>query len=265
MVDFKTISLEEGQGYAQIYLNSPKKLNALNSEMLKELMTALHYISSNVQINVLTIAGKGRLFSSGVDIKSKFFMQDLTNAEEEDVYTGVNLLHLQHQVIKKIHEMPQITIAEINGDAVGGGGFGMALACDIRFSSMDANFWLIPMKVAVIQDFGVTWLLERIIGIPKTLEILMSGEPVSAEEAFKLGIINQIFPSEILHSEVKKFADKIGGYSPNAVRIAKRSVYMGASLSLGDQLYNEAIANGLNFQSNEFKAASCEYLNNMKK
>ena len=265
MSDYNTIFLSKSAGVARVTLNRPGALNALNPDMLDELLSALEEIENDYQLNVLILTGAGRIFSSGVDIKSGFFMENLSPEEKRSAYTGLRLLEGQHRLIMKLHTMPQVTMASMNGDAIGGGGFGMALACDMRFCVPEARFWLIPMQVNVIQDFGATWFLERLVGVPKTCEMLFSGKPVPATEAERLGIVNRVIPADRLDEEVAAFAAGIGKAAPDAVRLAKRSIYAGVTTGLFEQLHNEAVANGLNFLSGEFQEASAAYLARLRK
>lgn len=152
---------------ARLTLNRPEKLNALNPEMLEEILEALQRVRGS-DVSALVLAAAGRAFCAGVDLGSPFFMEGVS---DRSVFAGKALLDRQHELIQSLYELPQVTLCAVNGDAVGGAGFGMAMACDVRFASPAAHFWMIPIKVDVVQDFGLTWFLQRTIGQPRTMEL----------------------------------------------------------------------------------------------
>ncbi len=240
---------------ARLTLNRPEKLNSLSPEMLDEALDALGRVSQS-DASVLVLAANGRAFCAGVDLTTSFFMEGVG---EPSAFAGKSLLDRQHALIQAIYELPQITLCAVNGDAVGGAGFGMAMACDIRFSSPVARFWMIPIKVDVIQDFGLTWFLQRVIGQPRTMELLMTGRSLDAGKAERWGVVNEIFPPDELLSETLKVAETIAAAGRDAVLMSKQVVRHGAQVDLRTELRHEAVANGLCFHSAEFLAKQRNY------
>lgn len=253
----------EDSGIVTLTLNRPERLNALGPDMLPELLEVLEAVRVSRSAKVLIVTGEGRAFCAGVDLSTPFFME---NVESESVFEGTRLLDWQHELIAAIHELPQPTIAAINGDAVGGGGFGMAMACDMRFSLANARFWMIPGQVNVIQDFGLTWLLQRSIGMPRTMELVFSGRRIDGGEAARLGMVNETFENvALMHEATSAVAKSVARMGSDAARMLKFIVRHGASSQLRDQLRVEAITNGLCFNSSEFKQAKVDLLDRINK
>lgn len=240
---------------ARLTLNRPAKLNALTPVMLTELLDALDQVSRS-DASALVIAANGPAFCAGVDLTTSFFMEGV---EEPSAFAGKRLLDAQHAMIQAIYDLPQVTVCALNGDAVGGGGFGMAMACDIRFAAPNARFWLIPIKVAVIQDFGLTWFLQRAIGQPRTMELLMTGRRLGAAQAEQWGVVNAVVPLEHLLPHTLEVAGTIAGAGRDAVLMSKQVVRHGAQVDLATELRHEAIANGLCFHSAEFAAKQRQF------
>jgi enoyl-CoA hydratase/carnithine racemase len=244
-MSYETLLFESTGRVARLTLNRPECLNAFDETMLVEMLDILEKLGRNPDLNVLVLTGAGRGFSSGVDTRGEFFLQP---GRGEDANGGAAFtlsLFSQHRMIKALAGLPQVTIAAVNGVCVGGGGFGMAMACDMRIASEEARFWMIPSKVAVIQDYGITWFLARQIGSAKTLEILLTGDRISGREAAEIGFVNRCVAAEHLLDETDELARKIADGAPLSTKLAKASVYRGLSLSLSEQLDTEAVANGL--------------------
>jgi enoyl-CoA hydratase/carnithine racemase len=248
--DYRDIRLAIEGRVARLTLDRPAKLNALGPEMLGELLDALARVRRS-GASVLVLTGNGRAFCAGVDLASSFFMEGVA---DQTGFAGKDLLDWQHEMIEAIHDLPQLTVCAINGDAVGGAGFGMAMACDMRFAVPGARFWMIPIKVDVVQDFGLTWFLQRVIGQPRTLELLMTGRPLAADEAERWGVVNRVVPDAELLVEVMKVAETVAAAGHHAVLLSKQVVRHGARVDLRTELRHEAIANGLCFHSADFHA-----------
>lgn len=263
MSEWTRIRYETDKGVGRLTLARPDKLNALDPTMLRELLDVLGHVRRDMSTNVVVLASEGRVFSAGVDLDTPFFME---NVESDSVYEGVRLLDEQHELIQALHDLPQPTVAKVAGDAVGGGGFGLVMACDMRFALGTANFWMVPRMVNVVQDFGLTWNVQRAAGAARTFEIVMSGDPVTGELAEAWGIVNRAFgSSDALDAHVEALAEKIAGFDPDAVRLLKHIVRNGGSSSLSLQLKLEAITNGLCFQSEGFRDAKEAYLQELRR
>lgn len=263
MTERKTLLWQKDGRVGRLTLNRPERLNALDEQMLTELLRLLDEVRRDNDLNVLVLTGAGRAFSSGVDIRSSFFME---GAVDDSVFVGMRSLNWQHELIESLYGLPQVTIAMVNGNAVGGGGFGLAMACDMRFALRSARFWAIPIRINVVQDFGLSWFLQRACGQHRAMEVVFGGQQVSGEEAEAWGIVNSSFETlEEMREHVERLAATIAQAGPDAVRMLKQVFRNGATSPLRDQLRLEAIANGLCFQSAEFQEAKRRYMEGLRK
>lgn len=261
--DYETISAQRHGRVVRLSLSRPDRLNALDPTMLEEILDALRRLDDEGPANALVITGTGRLFSAGVDLTSPFFME---NVDDTSVYSGKRLLDWQHQMIEVIYELPCITVAAVNGDAIGGGGLGMAMACDLRVAVRSARFWMVPSALAVVQDFGLSWLVQRLIGPSRTLQMAVLGQPVPAEQAVQWGLVNELVDDQdALALRMDELVKHLDGLGTDALRMLKVVVRGGATSPLREQLRIEAIANGLAFQSQEFAQRKADYLESLRK
>lgn len=255
---YETIRLEIHGRVARLTLDRPSKLNALDPAMLDELLDALALLARNDDTNTLMVTGAGRSFCAGVDIDTTFFFQGVT---DDSVFAGTRLLNLQHRLIEAVYELPQLTIAGINGDAVGGAGFGLAMVCDMRVAVRTARFRMVPGMLDVIQDYALSWLLQRQIGNGRTLHLATFGDPVTAGQAEEWGFVEEVVDDvAALEQRLAALETHLGTMGADALRMLKLVVRAGAQTGLHEQLGIEAIANGLTFQSCEFKEKHAAYL-----
>jgi enoyl-CoA hydratase/carnithine racemase len=211
---------------------------------------------------VLYLQGTGRLFSAGVDLDTPFFME---HVEDDSIFSGTRLLNEQHRVIEALYEMPLVTIAALNGDACGGGGLGLAMACDLRISVRTARFWMVPMMLDVIQDFGLSWLVQRQVGPSRALQMALLGQKIDAPTALQWGLVNELVDDQAALAErMQALSDHLGGMGADAMRMLKLILRNGESSPLREQLGVEAVANGLTFQSREFADKKAAYLEKLK-
>lgn len=263
MTEWQTVRWEVEGRRARLTLNRPERRNVIDPQMLTELLEVLDQCRHNSELNVVVITGAGPAFCGGVDINTPFFME---NVQTTSAFEGTRLLNWQHELIETLHGLPQVTIAMVNGVAVGGGGFGLAMACDMRFALKAARFWMIPLTMALVQDYGLTWLLQRACGQPRTFEMVMSGEQITAEQGETWGFLNRSFPTaEEMERHVAQLAATIAGGEPDSVRLLKQIIRNGATSALRDQLQLEAITNGLCFQSEEFGERKRQYLERLRR
>jgi len=259
---YKTLVLAYDGRIARITLQRPDKLNALNPDMLEELLDALERVRSRKGLNALFLQGSGRLFSAGVDLDTPFFME---HVDDPSIFSGTRLLNWQHRVITALFEQDIVTIAAINGHACGGGGLGLAMACDMRVSVRSARFWMVPLMLDVIQDFGLSWLAQRVIGPSRAMQMAVLGQKIDAETALGWGLVNELVDDvEALSARMDAIAGQIGGMGSDALRTMKLILRNGERSELRNQLGMEAVANGLNFQSEEFKQKKANYLQQLK-
>jgi len=256
--EYETIRLDFDGAIARIILNRPEKLNALDPRMLEELLDALARVRRHAELNALFLEGRGRLFSAGVDLDTPFFME---HVDDPSIYSGTRLLNWQHRVITAIFELETVTIAALNGHACGGGGLGLAMACDMRISVRAAQFWMVPLKLDVVQDFGLSWMVQRLVGPSRAMQMAVLGERIGAETALAWGMVNEVVDDiDALGARMDALAGQIGEMGSDALRMMKAILRSGERSELASQLNMEAIANGLAFQSDDFARKKAGYL-----
>ena len=207
----KTEKLDSG--VTVLTLNRPEALNALNRALLGELRKTLELIAIDPSVRVVILRGEGdKAFIAGADIRE---MQNMNRSE------ATEFSRLGHAVCLQLELMPKVTIAAVQGYALGAG-TEFALACDFIMASEKAVFGLPEVSLGVIPGFGGTIRLARAVGTAKAKEFLFSGDRFKAEEAKSLGLIRQVYPHSEFFQEVMLVAKKIAGNSIHAVVTAKK-------------------------------------------
>lgn len=219
-MEFNKIRLELTDGYAVIYLNNPP-VNALGQALLKDLQRALDEIEPNPDIRALIITGEGsKVFCAGADI-SEFAARAqgiLPEVEGGDLFRRLELF-------------PKPVIAALNGSSYGGG-TEMALSCHLRILASEASMALPEVKLGIIPGWGGSQRLPRLIGKTRALEMMLTGEPLPAAEAWRLGLVNRVVPREEVLAEARALAAKLALGAPIAMREILRAVNQGLDTSL---------------------------------
>jgi len=240
---FETIILEKKDGIATLTLNRPDSLNAVSEQMANDLVAAMADVSDDDEVRVLVIRGAGRVFCAGGDFNydkvrtGEVAVEDLKvwPEIEKQAKRGKIPPKPQRNVILGLQNLDKPTVAVIQGFAAGLG-LDIALACDMRIGSPKAKFTIGYTTAGVAPDSGGTWLMPRIIGVPKTLELIFTGDTCNAEEAYRIGLLNRLVPVEQLEEETLKLAQKIASGSPIAFRLSKLMVYKGLGMDLDTAL-----------------------------
>jgi len=210
-----TVDLTRADGIATITLNRPRALNAFDTEQLKLLLAALEEVRGDRTVRCLIVTGSGeKAFAAGADIRE---MADLSPR------AGLDFGRLGHAVTATLEHLPQPTIAAVNGYAFGGG-CELALACDIRLAAENAQFAQPEVSLGIPPGWGGSQRLARIIGPGRAAELIFTGRRVAADEAFRIGLVNAVYPAEKLMAEAMTLAGQIAANSPTAVRAAKRAL-----------------------------------------
>ena len=244
-MDFENIIYKKSSGIARMIINRPEKRNALNRATRLEMASALEDTAQDESIKVLVLAGEGeKAFISGSDLNelSRFdalAMEEFTSTIGQRFYTRFEELH-------------KPVIAMIDGLCLGGG-LELALACDIRISSDRSRFGTPEMFIGIMPGSGGTQRLARLIGIGRAKEMILTGDMIDSAEAYRIGLVNRICPSEELESTVMDLAGRIAGNSSLALKWAKMSINMGQETGLTAGLAYEALAEALLFTSEDKK------------
>jgi len=231
-MNFETITKSKKSGVSTITLNRPDRLNALTELMQKELSLAIGEVDKDEEVRVLVITGAGRGFCSGADLEHPLFsMPSLIEARK-----GVNLFN---EIILKLRALPKPVIASVNGIAAGGGA-NLALACDMIIASEQARFGQVFVNIGVHVDGGGTHFLPWAVGVPKAMELMMTGDIIDAKEAWRIGMINKVVPPEGLEPVTMELAEKLASGPPAALGMIKKSVYRSLTEDLSAALEREA-------------------------
>ena len=248
------ITYEQEGFIGVITINRPKALNALNSEVLKELDATLNGVDlENTRALVLTGAGD-KSFVAGADIGE---MSTLTKAE------GEAFGKIGNDVFRKIETFPIPVIAAVNGFALGGG-CEIAMSCDIRLCSDTATFGQPEVGLGITPGFGGTQRLARLIPIGKAKEIIDGAVNIKADEAYRLGLVNAVYPLEELLPAAKKLATKIAKNAPIAVRACKKAINEGLDLDMDQAIILEEKLFGSCFESEDQREGMKAFLEKRK-
>ncbi len=230
------LKLETEGPIAVLTISRPKAMNALNSEKLEELNQVLGEIEANDGIKVVILTGDGeKAFVAGADIAE---MVNFTAAE------GRAFGMRAAEPFFKLQNMRQVTIAAVNGFALGGG-CEISMACDIRIASENAVFGQPETGLGIIPGFGGTQRLARLVGMGRAKEIIFTGSNIDAQEAYRIGLVNKVVPQEELMDTAKKLAGRIARNAGYAVSIAKTAINNGYDMDIKNAVEYEANLFGL--------------------
>lgn len=240
---------------AEIIINRPKALNALNRQIIEELGTVVNDIANNKDIKVVIITGAGeKAFVAGADIKA---MKDFNALEAR------SFARLGQKVFSAIENMPQVVIAAINGFALGGG-CELAMACDIRLASTKAKFGQPEVNLGITPGYAGTQRLPRLVGKGIAKELIFTGDTIDAEEAYRIGLVNKIYELDELLENAKKMAEKIINRGFCAVSLAKSAINNGLNMD-DESAYNyEAEIFGLCFATDDQKEGMTAFIEKRK-
>ena len=219
---------------ATITLARPDKMNAFNATMHAELRDVLDRCERDDAVRVVVLTGEGRAFSSGQDLTV-----DLKRDEQGRIDLGPALTRDYNPLILKLSSYPKPTIAALNGPAVGAS-MNIALACDVVGAAHSAYLQEAFAKIALIPDAGGTWILPRLVGPKLALALMLTADPVPAEEAQRMGLVYKVFDDASFAAEVASFAAGLARGPGLAYRLMKRAVAESLSNDLDTQLGVEA-------------------------
>jgi len=217
-MDFQTLLYEKADGVGRVTLNRPEKLNAINYEMLEEMGALLQEIMDDEDVRVILLTGQGRYFAAGADI-------DILSKLEPASFR-LNQTRYWNRVFCEWEDMKKPTIAALNGPAIGGG-VELALCCDLRYAAEEATLRLPQIDFGLVPDAGATLRLPSLVGPATAKELILTGDPMSAREAVRLGLVNRVFPQEGFLREVGRIAGKMARKPPLALGVGKQLINKG--------------------------------------
>ncbi len=223
MTEYKNLLVEKKGPVLVVTINRERALNALNKETIGELqqLFSFHWTDDTVRCVLLTGAGE-KAFVAGADI---------TELADVDVRSGTELSARGLYLMKSIQNFPKPVIAAINGFALGGG-CELAMACDIRLASEKAKMGQPEVNLGIIPGYGGTQRMPRLVGKGKALQLILTGEIISAQEAYRIGLVDELYPPDQLMAKAMEMAELICAKAPMAVSAAKECINRGLDINL---------------------------------
>lgn len=243
-MDYQNLLIETSDNIATVTVNRPQSLNALNSEVLRELECAFYELERDNAVKVVILTGAGeKAFVAGADIKEMV---------EFNACQGHAFARQGQQAMLSMEKMTKPVIAAVNGFALGGG-FELALACDFIYASEKAKFGFPEVTLGVIPGFGGTQNLPRLIGKSRANELIFTGKMIDAQKALSWGMVNELCPAGELLATVRTVALAITKVGPLAVGYAKDAIVNGLNMNKEDGIRYEASLFGVLYASADLK------------
>jgi 2-(1,2-epoxy-1,2-dihydrophenyl)acetyl-CoA isomerase len=224
-----TIRNEVAEGVATLTLNRPESLNALNSQMRRELLAALKGIARDDAVRAVILTGEGRGFCSGADLRGGSGERDFRTVLEREY----------NPLIRAIRDLPKPVIAAVNGVAAGAG-VSLALACDLVYAAEEATFIQAFVRIGLVPDSGSTRTLVRTLGRHRAAQLIFSGEPLTAAEAHVAGLVNVVLPGTEIMDAAREAAARLAKAPTRAIGYAKRLINAAEDGTLQESLALEA-------------------------
>ena len=234
--ELATLRIDIDGEIGTLTLDRPDSLNAMSPEMIGELVEAFAWLADLAPLRALIITGAEKAFSAGGDVN---WFKTGVESDEIDLPSNVRRgAEVLHQAIIDLRRIPYPVIAAVNGPAAGAG-FSLALACDIRIASEDAFFACAYGRIGASPDGGMTYMLPRVVGPAKALELLLNDPNLSAQDALEAGLVSEVVPADALIERAEEKAAKLAAKAPHYVRTAKMLIAQSLGNSLADQLQLE--------------------------
>jgi enoyl-CoA hydratase len=248
---FSNILFEKKNAIAYVTVNRPKVLNALNMATMEELRAAFHDIKNDAAVRVVIMSGAGeKAFIAGADIGE---------LAKNDAVTAKEYTHRGQSVLNLIENLGKPVIACINGFALGGG-CEIAMACTMRLASENAKLGQPEVKLGIIPGYGGTQRLPRLVGKGIAMQLLLTGEMITAQEAHRVGLVNEVTAPAELIPRAEAIAQKIIANGPLAVQYTMEAVNKGMETPLAEGLYLEATLFGVACATEDKKEGTSAFL-----
>jgi len=248
---YENLLLEKKNSIAYVTVNRPKVLNALNMATMEELRTIFTDIKNDVSIRVAILTGSGeKAFIAGADIGE---------LAKQDAVTGKEYTHRGQSVLDLIENLGKPVIACVNGFALGGG-CEIAMACTMRLASETAKLGQPEVKLGIIPGLGGSQRLPRLVGKGIAMQLVLAGEMITAQEAHRIGLVNEVTAPADLIPRAEAIAQKIIANAPLAVQFAMEAVNKGMEMNLAEGLYLEATLFGVSCATEDKREGTAAFL-----
>ncbi|MGA2984485.1 MAG: enoyl-CoA hydratase-related protein [Terriglobia bacterium] len=233
---YETLMFDKRDAIGYVKINRPEKLNAMNHKVMEELFDCFQALHKDVEVRVVILTGSGeKAFVAGADINE---LAGQTPIE------GKETSQFGQRVFNLIENLGKPVIAAINGFALGGG-CELAMACTLRVAAETARLGQPEVKLGIIPGYAGSQRLPRLVGKCRALELILTGEPVTAHEAHRMGLVNQVVPAAELLAAAEKLAHKIIANAPLAIKLAMEAVNHGMEMPTAEGQFLEATLFGL--------------------
>ncbi|HMD95726.1 MAG TPA: enoyl-CoA hydratase-related protein [Terriglobia bacterium] len=250
-MSFETLLYEKRDGIGAVTVNRPEKLNALNHKVMQDLRACFEDIQKDDEVRAVILTGSGeKAFVAGADINE---LAVQTPVEGKETSTR------GQRVLDLIENLGKPVIAAINGYALGGG-CELAMACTLRIASDNARLGQPEVKLGIIPGYAGTQRLSRLVGKCRAMELILSGEPINAQEAYRIGLVNQVVPQKDLIATAEALARKIMANGPLAVRFSMEAINHGMEMTQEEGEFLEATLFGLCCTTADMKEGTRAFL-----
>jgi len=229
-VNYQTLLVDKKDGIALVTFNRPGKLNTLNTRLFLELRDLVAEFRYDLETRVIIFTGAGRAFSGGFDFRMEALKEHVSQKElpNERIWQLFS-----HDLMTAIENLEQITIAAVNGACMGGG-LCIAMNCDFRIAADNATMGVPEINLGVFLSWGATPRFVALLGPSKAKELIMTGDPVNAQEAYRIGMVNKVVPAGQLLTAAQELANKLLTRGPLGLRIAKKQVNAASVARMSD-------------------------------
>ena len=248
---YETLMYEKRDGIGYVTVNRPEKLNVLNRQVMDELDDCFRAIQKDDEVRVAILTGAGeKAFVAGADIGGIAAQTPLE---------GKTMAEHGQAILDRIENLGKPVIAAVNGYALGGG-CELAMACTLRIAAENARFGQPEVKLGIIPGYAGTQRLARLVGKGRALELILSGEAVTAQEAYRIGLVNQVVPAAELIAAAETLAKKIMANAPLAIKFALEAVHHGLEMTQAQGQMLEATLFGLCCATADMKEGTRAFL-----
>lgn len=253
-MNYQTLQIDKNE-ITVVTINRPDKLNALNSQVMDDLKDAFTNLKEDESVKVIILTGAGeKAFVAGADI---------AELNKLDMVLGKAFAEKGQAVFSLIENLAKPVIAAVNGFALGGGSE-LALACHIRLASENAKFGQPEVNLGIIPGYGGTQRLTRLVNSGRAMEYILTGDMINAEEAYRLGLVNHVYPQSELLEKAKEMGKKISSKGQQAIRLAVKAVKAVDEFSLKEGMDYEASLFGISCGTEDSKEGTSAFLEKRK-